>query len=151
MFTPDPEILFIPATRDEVAVLVEGINQPQVSIPGKSPQAVTGHLVGLRHASGRFSVLVGLHLPRTGENVIYAHPDGEVGAGRFGELQDEAQAFLESMGFMLDNLNFRNIGTEQQDAALKRIPLFSPPTALESPEAETERFEARLGRLLASF
>ena len=151
MFTPDAEILFIPATRDQVAVLVEGINQPQVSIPGKAAQAVTGHLVGLRHASGRFSVLVGLHLPRTGENVIYAHPSGEVGASEFAGLQDEAQAFLESMGFMLDNLNFRNIGTEQQEAALKRIPLFSPPTAQESPEDEQERLATRLGRLLASF
>jgi len=151
VFTPDPELPFIPATRDQVVVLVEGINQPQVSIPGKSPQAVTGHLVGLRHATGRFSVLVGLHLPRTGENVIYAHPAGEVGSGEFAGLQDEAQAFLESMGFMLDNLNFRNIGTEQQDAALKRIPLFSPPSTQESPEAEAERFATRLGRLLASF
>jgi hypothetical protein len=74
-----------------------------------------------------------------------------VGAGEFASLQDEAQAFLESMGFMLDNLNFRSIGTEQQEAALKRIPLFSPPTAQESPEDEVERLATRLGRLLASF
>jgi hypothetical protein len=151
VFAPDPHLDHVAATREQVVLLVEAINQPQVSIPGKSPQAVTGHIVGLRHAAGTFSVLVGLHLPRTGENVIYVHPEGEVPAGRASGLQEEAQGFLESMGFMLDNLNFRNIGPEQQAAALKRIPIFSPPTAQESPEAEAERLAARLGRLLASF
>jgi hypothetical protein len=150
VFTPEPGIVYIPASRDQVVLLVEGINQPQVSIPGKPPQSVSGHLVGLRDAGGRFSVLIGLHLPRSGENVVYAHPRREVGLHEFGALQDEGLAFLESMGFMLDNLNFRNLGTEQQDAVLRRVPLFSPRSAPASPQAESERELGRLGRLLAN-
>jgi hypothetical protein len=30
------------------------------------------------------------------------------------------------MGFMLDNLNFRNLPPDQQEKTLRRIPLFSP-------------------------
>ena len=55
MFTPDPSIQFVPATREQVVAIIEGINQPQVSIPGKAPQGVSGHLCGLRNANGTFS------------------------------------------------------------------------------------------------
>jgi hypothetical protein len=33
------------------------------------------------------------------------------------------------MGFMLDNLNFRNLAPAVQEQTLARIPLFSPPRA----------------------
>jgi hypothetical protein len=150
MFTPEPSIHFVPATRDQVVAIVEGINQPQVSIPGKAPQGVTGHLVGLRNANGTFSLFVGLHLPKSGENVIYLDPRRQLSADGYRAVQDEGLAFLESMGFMLDNLNFRNLGAEQQDATLKRIPLFRPPAAVPGPEAEAERESGRVARFLAS-
>jgi hypothetical protein len=153
VFTPDPSIQFVPATRDQVVALIEGINQPQVSIPGKAPQAVSGHLCGLRNASGSFSIFVALHLSKTGENVIYLHPRRQVTADEFREVQDEGLHFLESMGFMLDNLNFRNMAPELQDATLKRLPIFSPPRRPPvAPPTEGPAAEAlRLARLLASF
>ena len=52
MFQPDPSIRFVPVVREQVVAIVESINQPQVSIPGKSPQAVAGHLCGVRNGNG---------------------------------------------------------------------------------------------------
>ena len=71
MFEPDPSIAYIPASREQVVALVESINQPQVSIPGKEPQSVQGFLCGLRNEDGNFSIFVSLFLPRSGENVVY--------------------------------------------------------------------------------
>jgi len=154
VFTPEPSIQYIPATRDQVVALIEGINQPQISIPGKEPQVVSGHLCALRNANGTFSVVVALHLPRSGENVVYLHDRRQVPAEAYREVQDEGLHFLESMGFMLDNLNFRNMAADLQDATLGRLPLFSPPSA-HSGELSAERSAAlqalRLARLLASF
>ena len=154
MFTPDPSIQFVPATRDQVVAVIEGINQPQVSIPGKAPQGVSGHLCGLRNANGTFSIFVALHLSKTGENVVYLHPRRQVTADEYREVQDEGLHFLESMGFMLDNLNYRNMAPAMQEATLKRIPLFSPPRPPSASPAAADGAAAeavRVARLLASF
>ena len=154
MFTPEPSLEYLPATREQVVAIIEGINQPQISIPGKAPQGVTGHLVGLRNAGGTFSIYVALHLPKSGENVVYLHGRRQVSAEEFREVQEEGLHFLESMGFMLDNLNYRNLTPDLQEATLKRLPLFSPQRApaAPAPAADAGASEAgRVARLLASF
>jgi hypothetical protein len=155
VFQPDPSIRFVPASREQVVALVESINQSQVSIPGKSPQAVQGFLCGLRNPSGTFSIFVALHLPRTGENVVYLHPRRELSLDEYREVEIEGLHFLESMGFMLDNLNFRNLAQAQQAETLRRVPLFHPPRPPSAAAAPSEGRDprgdaARLARLLAS-
>ena len=57
------------------------------------------------------------------------------------------------MGFMLDNLNFRNLAPALQDDTLKRLPIFSPPRppGAAAPADPAAAEAARLARLLASF
>jgi hypothetical protein len=152
VFEPDPSIAYIPASREQVVALVESINQPQVSIPGKEPQSVQGFLCGLRNESGSFSIFVSLFLPRSGENVVYASDRREVGMEEYRDVEIEGLHFLESMGFMLDNLNFRNLAPAQQIETLKRVPLFQVPRpgASAVAEAAEARSVERIARLLAS-
>jgi hypothetical protein len=151
VFEPDPSIRFIPATRERVVALVESINQPQVSIPGKEPQAVQGFLCGLRNPNGTFSIFVSLYLGKTHENVVYASDRREVTVEEYRDVEVEGLHFLESMGFMLDNLNYRNLAHPQQVETLKRVPLFHPPpeggATHEDPAAKAAE---RIARLLAS-
>ncbi len=154
-FRPDPSIQYLPATRESVVAIVESINQPQVQIPGKPAQTTIGHLVGVRNANQTFSIYVGLHLPRTGENVVYVHDRRQLGAEEYRDVEVEGLHFLESMGFMLDNMNFRSLAADAQAEMLKRVPLFStprPPAAVAAtgPSAPTTE-AARMARLLASF
>ena len=135
--------------------IIEAINQPQISIPGKEPQSVHGVLCSLRNANGSFSIVVALHAPRTGENVIYLHDKRQLTAEEYREVQDAGLHFLESMGFMLDNLNFRNMTPALQEETLKRLPLFSPPRAPTADVAVDEQGAAaeavRVARFLSSF
>lgn len=154
MFQPEPSLTWIPAVREQVVAIVESINQPQVSIPGKPSQQVFGHLVGIRNGNGSFSIYVALHLPKSGENVVYCHSRRQLTVEEYRDVEVEGLQFLESMGFMLDNLNFRNLAAEMQDRTLKRIPLFSQPRpAGEAAPAAAPATQdpTRLGRLLASF
>jgi hypothetical protein len=155
VFQPDASIRFVPAAREQVVALVESINQSQVSIPGKSPQTVQGFLAGLRNPNGTFSIFVSLFLPRTGENVVYLHPRRELSLEEYRDVEIEGLHFLESMGFMLDNLNFRNLGPTQQAETLKRVPLFHPPRPPAPEPVAAEKKEGRvdagrMARLLAS-
>jgi hypothetical protein len=154
VFKPEPAITWIPAVREQVVAIVESINQPQVSIPGKASQQVFGHLVGIRNGNGTFSIYVGLFLPKTAESVVYVHERRQLGVDEYREIEIEGLHFLESMGFMLDNLNFRNLTPEMQDQTLKRIPLFAQPRppGEAAPGAKPAASDpARLARLLASF
>lgn len=160
MFTPEPSLTWLHTTRDQVVAIVESINQPQVSIPGKAAQAVSGHLCGLRNPNGSFSIYAVLHLPRSGENVVYL-PDRRqlTTVDEYRAVEVEGLQFLESMGFMLDNLNFRNLAPDAQEQVLRRVPLFSPPRApgaapgpaAGAPGAASAPDASRLARLLASF
>lgn len=127
MFRPEPSITHLPVTREQVVAVVESINQPQVSVPGKPPQVVSGHLCGVRNANGTFSIYVGLHLARSGENVVYVNEHAQLGVDDYRTVEIEGLHFLESMGFMLDNLNFRSLSPSLQVEIFERIPLFHPP------------------------
>ncbi len=155
MFRPDPSLVHVPATRDSVVAIVESINQPQVQIPGKPAQATFGHLVGIRNPNQTFSIYVGLFLPKTGENVVYVHDKRQLTAEEYREVEVEGLHFLESMGFMLDNLNFRSLQPAAQEETLKRVALFAPPGSpakTPAPGPATPATEAaRVARLLASF
>lgn len=154
-FKPEPSVTWIPATREQVVAVVESINQPQVQIPGKASQQVSGHLCGIRNPNGTFSIYVGLSLPKTGENVIYVHDRRQVTVEEYRDVEIEGLQFLESMGFMVDNLNFRNLGAAAQDETLKRIPVFSQPRppgeAAPAGGKPAAADPARAARLLGSF
>jgi hypothetical protein len=156
VFQPEPSLTWVPAAREAVVAVVESINQPQVSIPGKASQQVFGHLVGIRNGNGSFSIYVAIHLPKSGENVVYVHDRRQLTVDEYRDVEVEGLQFLESMGFMLDNLNFRNLAAEAQERTLKRIPLFSPPRPPaegpgSTPGKPAAQDPARLARLLASF
>ena len=153
MFRPDPTLTHVPASREQVVAVIESINQPQISIPTKPPQAVQAHLVGLRNAGGTFSIYVGLYLRQSGENVIYSHDRPEVPVGAYPEVELEGLQFLESMGFMLDNTNFRNLAPEAQEQTLRRVPMFFRPRPQAQAAAAATQASPRqaLARLLAGF
>ncbi len=153
MFKPEPSIAWVPAVREQVVAIIESINQPQVSIPGKAPQQVFGHLVGIRNANNTFSIFAALFLPKSGENVVYVHDKRQLTVDEYRDVEVEGLQFLESMGFMLDNLNFRNLSADMQDRTMKRMPLFSEPRAAPAAAAPAPATQdpSRLGRLLASF
>jgi len=157
VFRPEASITHLPVTRDQVVAVVESINQPQISVPGKPSQAVRAHLCGVRNPAGTFSIYVGLHLPKSGENVVYVAEKAQLTVEEYRAVEVEGLHFLESMGFMLDNLNFRNLSPEMQEQTFQRIPLFHPPrppapaaTPPPSPGPAAQPDLARLARFLAS-
>jgi hypothetical protein len=147
MFRADPTLSFVAATRERVVAVVESINQPQISIPTKPPQAAQGYLCAVRNANGSFSVYAVLYLSESAENVVYAHEPRELATDGYIAAEAEGMHFLESMGFMLDKLEFRNMPQDQQERTLARVPAFSRRAA----PREDRGGPAALARLLSSF
>ena len=93
-------------------------------MPGYAPQVTSAYVVGRRNPSGNFSIVIYLHLTETNEAVIYVHDLVEVGVAEFPDVEAEALTFGESMGFMVDNANYRNLTPLQQEEILESLPCF---------------------------
>ena len=150
MFQADPTLPFVAASHDQVVTLVESINQPQISIPTKRAQSAQAFLCGVSNGDGTLSVYAVLYLRESGENVVYAHVPREVTVEDYRGAEAEGLQFLESMGFMLDNLNFRKMAPDQRQRTVQRVPAFSRPSAAAAPRPPAVD-PAALARLLASF
>jgi hypothetical protein len=160
MFTLDERIRGIPVAREQVVSLFQSINAPQLAVPGKQMGAAQGYVVGVRGPQG-FAVFIYLHLSELGDCAVYASERRALPAEEYSEEEATAVAFAESMGFMLDNLNFRGAPVEQQDEWMQHLPCFqrAPPGATgaapvgrpSGAEAPQREQVVQLGRIFSAF
>jgi hypothetical protein len=141
MFLVDPAASFLRATREQVVGVLESINQPVVVVPGKQAQIAQAFVVALRNPGGSCSVHIYLFLTQTREAVMYAHEPRQLTAEQCRGAEDEAVHFCESMGFLLDNLNFASLPGGQRDELLRRLPPF---------QRDVSRIDSQSGNLMAA-
>lgn len=131
MFTLDPTLTHLEATRERVASISESVNHPHVGVPGREAQATSGFVVGLRNDDGTVALYVYMWLTRSREAVIYPMNDRRLDADEFGRAMEEALQFCESMGFIMESVPFRTLSPQAQDELLATLPPFqrdpSPP------------------------
>ena len=71
-------------------------------------------------------------MQQSGESAVYVPSNGTVPAEQFQSEELEALGFVESMGFIMDNLNFRGRPPDEQDTIIRTMPVFMrepPPPA----------------------
>jgi Tfp pilus assembly protein PilF len=139
MYSIDERLKGLPAVRDQVVQLYQSLNAPHLAIPGRKAGPAMAFVLGLRGPSG-FAVFVYLYLQQSGESAVYVPSSGTVPAERYESEEAEALGFVESMGFIMDNLNFRGRPPEEQETIIRTMPVFMreppPPAPLgQSPQA----------------
>jgi type IV pilus assembly protein PilF len=171
VFSIDERLKGIPAVKEQVVQLHQSLNQPHLAVPGRKAGPATADVLGLRGPQG-CAVFVYLYLGESGECAVYVPSSGTLPVDRYAELEVAALGFVESMGFIMDNVNFRARSSEEQEDLIRRLPVFrrEPPQATAPPpthavaEAPTKPdaagvakvgsrgiSHAALGRLLGSF
>lgn len=113
---------------DQVVAVIESINAPNIGTP-LGTERTKAYIVGLRLPSGNFTVAIYLHLVESNRACIYAADPMEVTLDGYSTLEADAIQFGESMGFMLDNLNFRAKPPEEISRLIQVLPFFhdTPP------------------------
>lgn len=157
MFSIDARLRGIPVSKEQVVSLWTSVNQPHLAVPGKQPGAAQAFIVGVRVATG-FAVFVYLYLSQSADCAVYTSGRRDLTAEEFEVEEQDALAFSESMGFMMDTTNFRQLPPDQQDD-LMGSPVFLKDPSLAAPPAGAEprsreegpRPTAALGRLFSSF
>lgn len=133
MYTIDERLKGLPAVKEQVVQLYQSLNQPHLAVPGRQAGPATAYVLGLRGPSG-FAVFVYLYLSESGECAVYVPTNGTVPADRYQAEESEALGFVESMGFIVDNLNFRGRPPDEQESFIRSLPVFQreppPPSAV---------------------
>lgn len=155
MFSVDMRLRGFPASRDQIISVYQSINSPHLAIPGKQAGPAQGYIVGLRGSAG-LAVFVYLYLAETAECAVYAPERRNLAVEEFAGEESDALSFVESMGFIMDNLNFRTLPTPDQDQLIKTLPVFMKDpklahTNMPQKKAEPATPTGSLGRLFASF
>ncbi|MBN2359710.1 MAG: hypothetical protein JXR83_09660 [Deltaproteobacteria bacterium] len=124
MFKLAPELRSVAAPVDRIVSVIEGLNTPNVVIPGYDSEPTRCCVVGVRNPEGTFDILIHLFQPESQHLAIYASEPRAVPLAHFAMIEAEAVQFVESMGFMVDNLNFRKLPPEKQAEIMARLPVF---------------------------
>ncbi len=117
------ELKGLPALKEQVVALYESLNQPHLAIPGRQAGPARSFILGLRGPSG-FAAFVYLYLPTSGECAVYMPSNRTATAEQYESEEAEALGFVESMGFIMDNTNFRARPPSEQDEIVKTWPPF---------------------------
>ncbi len=123
MYNLDDRLRGLPAVRDQVVSLFESLNQPHLAIPSRQAGPARAYLLGLRGPQG-FAVFVYLYLVESAQCAVYVPDNRSVSAEQYPAAEGEALGFVESMGFIMDNLNFRGRPQAEQDMFIKTLPVF---------------------------
>ncbi|MBX5480926.1 MAG: social motility and stimulation tgl protein [Myxococcaceae bacterium] len=155
MFNVDQRLRGLPASREQVVAVYQSINAPHLAIPGKQAGPAQAFIVGLRGSAG-LAVYVYLYLAETADCAVYVPDRRNLSVEEFAGEEAEALGFVESMGFIMDNLNFRTLSVADQERLLKTLPVFLKdpklmPAAAQPKKAAEPSPAAALGRLFASF
>ena len=153
MFNLDETVRVLDASREQLAALFQSINAPHVAIPGRRAGPAQAFIACLRSTQG-FTVTVYLWLSESKDCAVYLTDGVAQTPEDYRTLQTDALAFVESMGFMMDNLNYRALPPERQTEVLVSLPMYRSRTA-PPPSSPGERPQlspvARLARLFSSF
>jgi hypothetical protein len=108
---------------DQVVAVIESINSPNIGTP-MGTERTKAYIVGLRLPSGNFTCAIYLHLLESSRACIYAANPLEVCLEDYSEQEAEAIQFAESMGLMLDNVNFRSRPPDEIARLTQELPFF---------------------------
>jgi type IV pilus assembly protein PilF len=127
MLKVDPSLNHVPARRETIVALLESINQPLVNIPSHGTASTGAFIMGTRNPDGYFTMYVYLHQPETKAVIIYVSEPRSLTVDQYRVEEEEAQRFVESMGFMMDDIRFPGLDVPEQESVISRVPLFRPP------------------------
>lgn len=125
-------VLNVPSSR--VAMLYRSETDIQLALPDMPSQMASAFLLLLR-GGGKVQALVALYMVQSAVSLFYISDAGEVAAEFTNREIETGLDFAESMGFVLNDVEFNRMSAADKEAYLKGLPICSKhhPVPPESP------------------
>lgn len=123
MFELDPDLTYVNTVPDHVFDIYTSINRPTVAPPGRTPEPAQSYVATVFN-QGKYDVFIYLYMSASNQGLLYRWSEGPVPGDRVPELYQSAIEFNESMGFMMDDLHYRDKSPEEKGQAFAELPMF---------------------------
>jgi hypothetical protein len=123
MFEQDTERTFIEARPEEVLDIYTSINRSTVAVPDRAPEPSQAFIASV-YKGNLYHAYIYLWLATSNSGLIYRWSEGGVRGDVLNSVYQAAFEFTESMGFMLDNLHYRDKGQEDKAQLFAEVPMF---------------------------
>jgi hypothetical protein len=124
MFTLLPGRNALGVGPERIIAIIESINAPNVALPDAGAEPTKAYLIGVLTPHGGASILCYLLQTQSNRPFCYLSTPTEVGLDSYAALEAESIQYVESMGFMLDNMNFRSRAPHDQAHLVETLPFF---------------------------
>ncbi len=149
MFLLDDERHHVEVTLEAIVALYRSVNSALVALPGIPSSKAEAVVVGTRQPEG-FSVLVALHLSSEERHLVFAHDPATMDGAQARAAAKEALGFVEAMGFVMENVSWRDLDSSARRQRLADLKVFDPPAEKAGPvDNKVSDPRTRLARLLA--
>jgi hypothetical protein len=138
MFEIDSGRTSLALPPDRILALVVSLNAPLVVANDMPVEPTRAYVCAYKEGGDRVGFSIYLHCVQSEKGAFYKHDGGLLSMSRFDEAMNEAMAFLESLGFMMDDLNWAELDRKRRAELVAETPLFREPrpSAPEPPAAE---------------
>lgn len=124
MYLIDPQRQTIDFQGRSIISLIQSINQPLIAAADYPAEETQAYVITLQAGDRSLSTYIFFHLQRSNQSVIYYYDQAPFMGDRLVEAETEAVDFVESMGFMMDNLRYDRLPEAERERLQKEIPLF---------------------------
>jgi hypothetical protein len=122
MFQWDKSITTLEIAVGQVVRLFRSMRDVQLALPGLPAQEATAYLCQYQAEQGIGTVAV-FHLHKSGQLTFYVNTPREVSSGKAEAVLDQALVFVESMGFLMTDLDIHLLAEADREMLWVSLPL----------------------------
>lgn len=122
MFQWDKSLKTLEVPVDKVLHLFRSMREVQLALPGLPAQEASAYLCQYHSDQGVGTATV-FHLHKSGQLAFYVNAPREVPDGKADSMLDQALTFVESMGFLMTDLDIQLLGAADRELLWSSLPL----------------------------
>lgn len=152
MFDLQENLLCLDLPTRRIKYLYQAMGQVQLAIPGFPTQAVAAYMAAFSTDEGQgIRVAIALYLKESARLVFYLNEAGELSADQVEDVLEDGVIFIESMGFLLNSLEFESLSKKEREELWHSLPLrkgiIAPPPVAETESTAAEKEESPVMRI----
>ncbi len=124
MFEIDNTLKYVEASKDDVLEIIGSINIPLVAAADYPSEPTKAYICSLKKPKKLVVVYIYLHLIQSNIGIIYKPTEGSTPEKDYSTAKDSALEFVESMGFLMEDLAFENLSEKEKEDLMNTLPLF---------------------------